>query len=65
MAIITVPILIGTAIGATGVGAWLGSQADDAIEVVTGEKDSFPILQIILLLVVAFLLWRAAQRFAS
>lgn len=62
MAIITVPILVGTAIATGGIGfgfgLFSGAQADDAIEVATGEKDTIPVLPIILLLVVLALLWR-------
>ncbi|WP_417456178.1 hypothetical protein [Kordiimonas sp.] len=37
-----------------GLGAWLGSQADDAIETVTGERGGIPWLQIALLLGIAY-----------
>ena len=42
MAVITVPVLVATAIAGTSFGAWIGSQADDAIEVLTGEKGGIP-----------------------
>ncbi len=53
-------ILVGLA--ALGVGFFGGSQVDDAIEVATGEKDSFPILQIILLIGVGVFMWWASRK---
>lgn len=47
-----------------GLGGWGLSQADDAIEVATGEKDSFPILQIILLIAALGFLWTMKKKFA-
>ncbi|WP_020398984.1 hypothetical protein [Kordiimonas gwangyangensis] len=45
-----------------GVGAWLGSQADDAIETVTGERGGIPWLQMLLLAAVAFYLWKWTRK---
>lgn len=53
-------LLIGVA--ALGVGLFGGAQLDDAIEVATGEKDSFPILQILLLIGIGLFMWQAKKR---
>jgi len=62
MAIITVPVLIVSAVASGAIGAFWGAQADDAVEVATGEKDSFPILQIILILAVLGFLWNLKKK---
>jgi len=58
------PLLLMFIAGA-GIGGWGLSQADDAIEVATGEKDAFPILQIILIFGAFLFLWNLQKRFKS
>ncbi|WP_417449522.1 hypothetical protein [Kordiimonas sp.] len=41
-----------------GVGAWFGSQADDAIETLTGERGGIPWLQLLILCVAAYYIWK-------
>ena len=48
MAVVTVPVLIIGAIATSSIGAFIGSQFDDAVEVFTGEKDVFPLLPVLL-----------------
>lgn len=40
-----------------GTGAFIGSQADDAVETVTGERGGIPWLQLGILLIVGLLIW--------
>ena len=58
------PIVLAALVG-LGIGAFGGAQLDDAVEVATGEKDSFPILQIILILGALLFLWRLQKRFSA
>jgi hypothetical protein len=41
-----------------GIGGWGFSQADDAIETVTGERGGIPWLQLLVFAIVAYYLWR-------
>lgn len=41
-----------------GFGGWGLSQADDAIETVTGERGGIPWLQLLILLIIAAAVWR-------
>lgn len=51
------PALFLPLLAGTGIGAWLGSQADDAIETVTGERGGIPWLQVTVLLGVLYFIW--------
>lgn len=48
-----VPLLIGL-----GGGAYLGSQADDALEVATGERGGVPWVPLAIVGVILFFAWR-------
>jgi hypothetical protein len=41
-----------------GTGAFVGAQADDAVETVTGERGGIPYLQLLILGVAAFYIWK-------
>jgi len=41
-----------------GFGSFFGAQADDAFETVTGERGGIPWLQLGILMVVGFLIWK-------
>ncbi len=57
--------LILVALAAFGVGAFGGAQADDAIEVVTGEKDVFPLLPILFVLGVGLYIFVKTRKAGS
>lgn len=50
--------LILAGLAGLGFGSFFGSQADDAFETLTGERGGIPYLQIAILIVVGWLIWR-------
>ena len=59
------PLLLMFIAGA-GIGGWGLSQADDAIEVATGERAAagFPVFQVLLVAASLYFLWNMKKKFA-